>query len=276
MKFKIIGDSCCDLTKEELKKTYFCSVPLTLNVGEKSICDDENFNQKEFIKILASCPECPKSACPSPGDYMDKFRDAEDIYVVTLSAKLSGSYNSAMTARSIYLEENPSVNIHVFDSKSAAAGEHLICEKIEEYVLKGMPFKRVVEYVNKFIEGQNTIFVLENLDVLRKNGRLSKVKFMVANVLNIKPVLCGKDGEIHQVDQGRGMKKALNKLINYIEKIGYDVNRKVEITQCGSMERCKQIKDVFINKLGFKNVEILDAGGVSSMYENEGGVVISF
>ena len=276
MKFKIVGDSCCDLTKEELKKDYFVSVPLTLTVGGVDVIDDENFNQKKFLKMMEECPECPKSSCPSPEAFMEAFEGAEDVYVVTLSSKLSGSYNSAVLAKQIYQEEHADVNIHVFDSKSAAAGEHLICGKLEECLLKGMDFDEVVSTVEEYIKGQRTIFVLENLEVMRKNGRLTKLKSVVANVLNIKPVLHEVDGEIHQIDQARGMNKALNKLLWQIEKSDYDKNRRVEITQCDSYERCMNVRKILIEKFGFKDVVILDAGGVSTMYENSGGVVVSF
>lgn len=276
MKFRIIGDSCCDFTKEDLAKEYFVSVPLTLTVGDVDIIDDENFNQEYFLKLMSDCETCPKSACPSPDAYIDKFQDADDIYIVTLSSKLSGSFNSALVARQIYLENHPNVNIHVFDSKSAAAGEHLICEKIEECALAGMDYKDVITTVDEYIKGMRTIFVLDDLEVMRKNGRMSKVKSIAANILNIKPVLYAVDGEIRQLDQARGMNKALNKLLWHIEKEGYDKTRKVIISQCNSRERCMNIKKILMDKFDFKNVEILNGKGVTTMYENSGGVVVSF
>lgn len=276
MKFRIIGDSCCDFTKEDIAKGYFVSVPLTLTVGDVDIIDDENFNQEYFLKLMSDCETCPKSACPSPDAYIDKFQDADDIYIVTLSSKLSGSYNSALVARQIYLENHPNVNIHVFDSKSAAAGEHLICEKIEECALAGMDYKDVITTVDEYIKGMRTIFVLDDLEVMRKNGRMSKVKSIAANILNIKPVLYAVDGEIRQLDQARGMNKALNKLLWHIEKEGYDKTRKVIISQCNSRERCMNIKKILMDKFDFKNVEILNGKGVTTMYENSGGVVVSF
>lgn len=276
MKFRIIGDSCCDFTKEDLAKGYFVSVPLTLTVGAVDIIDDENFNQEYFLKLMSDCETCPKSACPSPDAYIDKFQDADDIYIVTLSSKLSGSFNSALVARQIYLENHPNVNIHVFDSKSAAAGEHLICEKIEECALAGMDYKDVITTVDEYIKGMRTIFVLDDLEVMRKNGRMSKVKSIAANILNIKPVLYAVDGEIRQLDQARGMNKALNKLLWHIEKEGYDKTRKVIISQCNSRERCMNIKKILMDKFDFKNVEILNGKGVTTMYENSGGVVVSF
>ena len=276
MKFRIIGDSCCDFTKEDLAKGYFVSVPLTLTVGDVDIIDDENFNQEYFLKLMSDCETCPKSACPSPDAYIDKFQDADDIYIVTLSSKLSGSFNSALVARQIYLENHPNVNIHVFDSKSAAAGEHLICEKIEECAVAGMDYKDVITTVDEYIKGMRTIFVLDDLEVMRKNGRMSKVKSIAANILNIKPVLYAVDGEIRQLDQARGMNKALNKLLWHIEKEGYDKTRKVIISQCNSRERCMNIKKILMDKFDFKNVEILNGKGVTTMYENSGGVVVSF
>lgn len=276
MKFKIVGDSCCDLTKEELEREHFVSVPLTLTVGGVDVIDDETFNQKKFLKMMEECSECPKSACPSPEAYMEAFEGAENVFVVTLSSKLSGSYNSAVLAGQIYREEHPDVNIHVFDSKSAAAGEHLICGKLEKCILADMEYDEIVKEIDNYISSQKTIFVLEDLEVMRKNGRLTKLKSVVANVLNIKPVLHGVDGEIQQLDQARGINKALNKLLWHIEKNGYDKERRVEITQCESFERCMNVRRILMEKFGFKNVVILDAGGVSTMYENRGGVIVSF
>lgn len=276
MKFKIVGDSCCDFTAEELKKEYIKSVPLTMTVGGVDVVDDETFDQEKYLKMVADCPECAKSSCPSPEAFMKNFEDAEYVFVVTLSSKLSGSYNSACLAKQIYSEDHEDVKIHVFDSKSAAAAQHLICEKIEACMLAEKDFETTVKIVNKYISEMRTIFVLDDLETMRKNGRMSKVKAIAANVLNIKPVLQGVEGEIQQLDQARGMNKALNKLLFHIEKEGFDPNKKVAITQCGSMERCKNVRKIMMEQFGFKDVEILSAGGISSTYESRGGVIVSF
>ncbi len=275
MKFKIIGDSCCDFTAEQLKKDYFYSIPLTITVGGVDVIDDDTFNQAKFLDMMAACPECPKSSCPSPEKFMDSFSDAEDIYIVTLSAKLSGSYNSARLAKQMFQEEHPDVNIHIFDSKSAAAGEQIIVAKLEELALKGYDFKTIVTKTEDFISRRNTVFVLEDLEVMRKNGRLSKLKAVVANVLNIKPVLIGVDGEIQQYDQARGMNKALNRLLYFVEK-QEKTSTTAYITTCESIERCKNVRKILIEKLGFKKVIIIEARGISAMYMNRGGVVLSF
>ena len=110
---------------------------------------------------------------------------ADHIYAVTLSAELSGSYNSAVLGKNLYQEEHPEAKVYVFNSKSASVGETLIGLKIQECEEAGMEFEQVIETVERYIAGQNTWFVLENLDTLRKNGRLSRVKALVATSLKI-------------------------------------------------------------------------------------------
>ena len=184
MSFHIVADSCCELTADMKKRENIEIAPLTLEVGGESILDDETFDQKYFLKRVAECPECPKSACPSPDYFRKSFLNgAERCYAVTLSAQLSGSYNSAVLGANLAQEENEDLKIHVFNSRSASIGETLIVKKIVECEEAGMSFERVVETVELYISTQHTYFVLENLETLRKNGRLSKTKALVASAL---------------------------------------------------------------------------------------------
>ena len=276
MKYKIVGDSCCDFTAEDLKKEYISRVPLILTVGDTDVIDDDTFDQEKYLDMVDRCPDCPRSSCPSPENYMQHFEGAENVFVVTLSSKLSGSYNSAMLAKQIYQENHPNVKIHVFDSKSAAAAQHLICERLENYIEQDLDFKTIVEKTEQYVGEIRTLFVLDSLDTMLKNGRITKVKALAANMLNIKPVLHGVDGEIQQLDQARGMNKALNKLLSHIEKEGYDNTKPVRITQCGSMERCKNVRKILMERFGFTDVKILDANGISTTYESRGGVIVCF
>ena len=220
MKYKIIVDSCGELTPEMKQDERFASAALTLEVGADTIVDDDSFDQADFLRKVAAYPECPKSACPSPEVYQRGFEaDAEHLYAVTLSAELSGSYNSAELGKSLTLEEHPDKKIHVFNSKSASIGETLIALKIQECEEAGMEFEQVVETVDAYIESQHTYFVLENLETLRKNGRLSRVKALVASALKIKPVMgATPEGTICQLDQTRGINKALVKMVDYVKE----------------------------------------------------------
>lgn len=278
MKYKIVIDSCGELLDRWKTDEKFESVPLTLIVGNEDIVDDESFNQAEFLEKVAQCPECPKSSCPSPEKYRQAFDcDAEHVYAITLSANLSGSYNSAVLGRNLLLEDKPEKKVHVFNSCSASAGETLIAMKIEECEEAGMEFEQIVETVEEYIQSQNIYFVLENLETLRKNGRLSNIKAFVASALKIKPVMNGTpEGTIVQLDQARGINKALVKMVDYVVENAKDsANKVLAITHCNCASRAEIVKEEILKRIEVKDVVVLDTAGVSSMYANDGGIIVS-
>lgn len=278
MSYKIAIDSCGELLDEWKNDERIESIPLTLTVGGENIIDDATFDQKDFLKKVADCPECPKSACPSPERYMKAYEcEAEHIYAVTLSAELSGSYNSAILGKNLLLEEQPEKKVHVFNSKSASGGQSLIAMKIIECEEKGLSFEEVVSEVEKYIEEMSTFFVLENLETLRKNGRLSRVKALVASALKIKPVMGSTpEGTICQLDQARGMNKAIVKMVDHIGEKGINIPEKtVAITHCNCPERAKMLEEAIREKLHPAKIVVMDTAGVSSMYANDGGVIVA-
>ena len=278
MSFHIVADSCCELTADMKKRGNIEIAPLTLEVGGESILDDETFDQKSFLKKVADCPECPKSACPSPEYFRSAFLNgAERCYAVTLSAQLSGSYNSAVLGANLAQEENENLKIHVFNSRSASIGETLIVKKIVECEEAGMSFERVVETVELYIGTQHTYFVLENLETLRKNGRLSKAKALVASALKIKPVMGSTpDGDIVQLDQARGINKALMKMVDAVVNDAQHVETKtLAVSHCNCPERAEMVKEALLSRLAVQDVFVLDTRGVSSMYANDGGIIIA-
>lgn len=278
MSFHIVADSCCELTADMKKRGNIEIAPLTLEVGGESILDDETFDQKYFLKRVAECPECPKSACPSPDYFRKSFLNgAERCYAVTISAQLSGSYNSAVLGANLAQEENEDLKIHVFNSRSASIGETLIVKKIVECEEAGMSFERVVETVELYISTQHTYFVLENLETLRKNGRLSKAKALVASALKIKPVMgATPEGDIVQLDQARGINKALMKMVDAIVNDAQHVeNKTLAISHCNCPERAEMVKEALLERLAVQDVFVLDTQGVSSMYANDGGIIIA-
>ena len=278
MSYKVVIDSCGELLDEWKQDPRFESVALTLSVDGVNIIDDETFDQADFLKRVAECPECPKSACPSPERYMRAFDcEAEHVYAVTLSAELSGSYNSAVLGKNLLQEDHPDRQIHIFNSKSASAGQTLIAMKIQECEEAGLPFEQVIETVDAYIEQQHTFFVLDNLETLRKNGRLSKVKALVASALKIKPVMGStEEGAICQLDQARGMNKALVKMAQAIvEKTADSGQKTLAISHCNCHERAILLKNALEERMPIKKIVILDTAGVSSMYANDGGVIVA-
>lgn len=278
MKYKIVVDSCCDLPVEYRNNEHFVFVPLTLSVDNVNIIDDETFDQLDFINRMKKSENCPKSACPSPDAYAKAYQTEEktDIYVVTLSSKLSGSCNSAEIGKGIYMEEIGTNNVFVCDSKSASAGEGVIALKLLELCESGKTFDEVCEIITKFRDNMGTYFVLESLENLRKNGRLSNVKAFLAQALHIKPIMGADDGDIVQLDQVRGMNKALKKLVETVNDNTQDKSDKVlSIAHCNCEDRANVLKEAFLKDSAYKDVIVVETRGVSTLYANDGGVIIS-
>lgn len=278
MSFHIVCDSCTDLTEEDLKKGCYTLVPLTLLVDGEEIIDDETFDQADFLAKVAASKESVKSACPAPESYMEAYSKADDIYVVTLSAELSGSYNSAVLGKNLYEEENGTKNIHVVNSRGAATTQVLIARKLNEYASQGMPFEEVVDKIEEHTTSLRTYFVLETLEVLRKNGRLSRLSATIAGALNIKPVMIGtRDGVIQKAAQARGMKKALAKMVEHMGSEGRDLTRRqFVISHCNCYERAVYVKELIKKHLHAEDVDIVDTKGVSSLYACDGGIIVSY
>ena len=277
MGFRIVMDSCGELTDEMKRDSRFVSVPLTLRVGDMEFVDDDSFNQQECLRRMDESEECPRSACPSPEKYMEIFLDgAERYYVVTLSGHLSGSYNSARLGMEMAVEQKPELQIHIFDSRSASIGETLTAAHLLECEERGMDFLETVKDTERYIRGRKTFFVLENLETLRKNGRLSNLKAFVASALKIKPVMgATPEGTICQLDQARGINKALMKMVDYIVKEVKEPEKKVlGISHCNCPERAEIVRDAILERIKVKDSVILDTRGVSSMYANDGGVIV--
>ena len=279
MDYRIIADSCLDLTPEMKEEGKIKIVPLILQVDGVDFIDDASIDQKKFIKAVADFEGCPKSSCPSPEDYKKAFGEDEiPAFCVTLSAELSGSYNSAVLGQRLVQEEFPNKKVHIFNSRSASAGETLIAMKVQELAESGMDFEEVVEKTEEFIRHQDTMFVLENLDTLRKNGRLSGMKATLVSVLNIKPVMMATpEGTIEQCSLGRGTKKALKKMVEEVGKKVSDMEQKIfAISHCNCPERAAFVQEEVKRLYSFKKIVIADTAGVSTMYANDGGIVISF
>ena len=278
MSFHIVCDSCTDLTEEDLKKGCYTLVPLTLLVDGEEIVDDETFDQADFLAKVAASKESVKSACPAPESYMEAYSKADDIYVVTLSAELSGSYNSAVLGKNLYEEENGTKNIHVVNSRGAATTQVLIARKLNEYASQGMPFEEVVDKIEEYTTSLRTYFVLETLEVLRKNGRLSRLSATIAGALNIKPVMIGtRDGVIQKAAQARGMKKALAKMVEHMGSEGRDLTRRqFVISHCNCYERAVYVKELIKKHLHAEDIDIVDTKGVSSLYACDGGIIVSY
>ena len=278
MSFKIIVDSCCDLTPAQLREECFVKVPLTIRVGNHTIVDDDTFDQGELLWRMKESETAPQSACPSPMQYLEAFDcGADDLYVVTLSALLSGSHNAAAQARSIWLEDHPGANVHIFNSCSASAGEVLVALRIQELAQSGMDFTTVVDQVSRYINEMETYFVLETLDTLRKAGRLTRVQSIVTGALHIKLLMgATPEGEICKKGQAMSVKQALNKMVALMADDLKHVGKRLSIVHCNCLERAFYVKELAMKQCRFDEILVSDTGGIATMYANDGGIVVAY
>lgn len=279
MSYKIIGDSCLDLTADLKKDPHFQIIPLTLQVEHTQVIDDETFDQKKFLELVRSSSECPQTACPSPERFKEAFEcDAEQIFVITLSEHLSGTYNSAVLAKKLYEEEHgqDGKNIAVFSSDSASSGELNIALYIQSLCQASLPFEEIEEKTRSFIKDMRTYFVLESLDTLRKNGRLTGLQAFFATALNIKPVMGADSGVIIKLDQARGINKALTRMADIaIREAGETKDKVLIIAHCNNPERAEVVKNEMCRQASFKDVIITETAGVATVYASDGGIIVA-
>ncbi|NBI70693.1 DegV family protein [Clostridiaceae bacterium] len=278
MEYRIIGDSCLDLPAELKGDPHFRTIPLTLQVGETEVIDDAAFDQASFLRLVKETDACPKTACPSPESFKEAFDcDADWIFVITLSSHLSGSYNSAVLGKRIFEEERgQEKRIAVIDSESASAGELNIALRIQELCAQGLSFDEVVEQAEEYRDHLGTYFVLESLDYLRKNGRLTGLKAFIATTLNIKPVMASDHGVIVKLDQERGLNKALSRMARIaVERGGDTSGKRLVISHCNNRARAERVRDELLASASFRDVVITDTAGVATVYAGDGGIIVT-
>lgn len=278
MNYKIVADSSCDLNKELNEKLNISLVPFKIDVDDKKFIDDESMDTMELIQAMKNSPNPVRTSCPSPGDFVDEYKKADTIFAVTISSQLSGTYNSAALAKDMVKEEDPEKFVHVFDSKSASIGETLIAMKIQELIENKLSNLEIVEKVENYISSMRTFFILESLDNLIKNGRISKTKGLIANVLNLKPIMGSTEtGEIKLVENVRGTKKAFKRLVEIIGETGEKFEEKIlAISHTNALEKAEELKREIQEKYKFKDIILVKTAGLSTAYANDGGIILVF
>lgn len=279
MSYKIIGDSCLDLTDELKKDPRYQMVPLTLQVDDTMVVDDETFDQKAFLALVKASPNCPKTACPSPEAFKEAYECAEeDVYVITLSSHLSGTYNSAVLGRDLYEEEHGagSKNILVIDSESASAGELGLGLAIRDWYEEGLGFQEVSRRILNMRDEQKTYFVIDSLEPLRKNGRLTGLQAFFATALNIKPVMGANQGVIIKLEQARGINKAFARMAEIAAREAGDPSKKrAVIAHCNCPDRAELVKGELEKLAVFREIVITGTAGVATVYAGDGGIVLA-
>lgn len=276
IKYQLVADSACDLNSQLEKEIPVQLIPFRIDIGDKNFIDDKNLNLKKMIKEMKAYKHSPATACPPPEEFKCAFEQHDVSFCITISSKLSGTYNSAMVARDMVLAQYPDKFIHIFDSESAGVGETLIALKIREAAEHADTPQQVVDKVEAFITEMKTYFILESLDNLMKNGRLTKVAAHLATVLSLRPIM-GDDGHgnIKLYEKPRGEERAFARLFEMLgEYCQNQKDRLLGISHCCAEGKAMKLKKMLEDMYHMTNIFIVPTKGLTTIYANTGGIIL--
>ena len=275
--FRIIADSCCDVTPELKEKWQVETVPLMLRLGDDEYVDDDTLNLPSFMEKMKACTQKVGTAAPAPALFQEAFLKAKRSFAVVLSSQLSATYESAMTGARAALEEGAEY-VHVFDSKSGCAAEVLLVCKVRELINAKLNAEAIVEKMEKFISEMKTYFVLQNYDNLLKNGRLNWITERIVSILNIRLIMgADKEGRIAVYRKARGEKQMLEKMLTLIKESGKATKDAVMvISHCNNFAVAQRLCDAVKSHFDFREIHVVPTGGLSSLYADDQGVVMAF
>lgn len=272
MKYKIVSDSAADLLA--IDQAPFASVPLHIIIGSREFVDDETVNLAQMEEALSAHKGRSSTACPGVDDWLQAFGDADAVFCVTITSALSGSYNSAMSAKQQHEERYPGRLVHVIDSLSAGPEMALIVERLQELILSGAPPEIIQTEITDYTRHTRLLFSLETLRNLANNGRVSPAVAKLAGILGIRVVGQASDqGELAMLNKCRGEQCVLSSLLKYMKELGYH-GGKVRISHNGNEKMAaalaSQIRELFPNP----DIRICAARALCSYYAEKGGILV--
>ena len=273
-KIKIVADTACDLF--ELATVDFSCAPMKIITAEKEFADDTSLDVDAMVDYLYQYKGKSKSSCPNPTDWLNAFGDADDVFCVTITSGLSGSYNSACTAKSIYEAENEGKRVFVFDTLSAGPEITLIVKKIEECVTAGMPYEEICAHVTDYMKQTGLVFMLKSLRNFANNGRVSPVVAKLVGIAGICIVgKASEQGTLEPIQKCRGEQRSLEAIVEHLEAEGVRSGR-ISIGHCQNEEAAKRLQALLLEKFENIQIEIHKFRGLCSFYAEKGGLLVGF
>lgn len=272
MKRKIVADSSCDIW--ELNGVDFAVAPMTISTDNKHYVDNQELDVRLMSEDLAKYKGVSHTACPSVGSWLDCYEGFDEIFVITLTGAMSGTYNSAMTAKGIYEEENENVKVHVFDSLSTGPEMRLLIEKLKEMIEEDLPFEEIVEKGQDYLNHTRLFFALKSLHNFAMNGRVSKTVASAIGVLNISIfATASEEGTIQQISKCRGEKKVVKSMIEHLEDAGYH-GGKVRISHADNLKLAHNVRDKILELYPNADIIVYPMGGLCTYYAEIGGLLV--
>lgn len=272
MKRKIVADSSCDMW--ELNGVDFAVAPMTISTDNKHYVDNQELDVHLMSEELAKYKGVSHTACPSVGSWLDCYEGYDEVFVVTLTGAMSGTYNSAMTAKGIYEEENENVKVHVFDSLSTGPEMRLLIEKLKEMIEEDLPFEEIVEKGQDYLNHSRLFFALKSLHNFAMNGRVSKTVASAIGVLSISIfATASEEGTIQQISKCRGEKKVVKSMIEHLENAGYH-GGKVRISHADNLKLAHSVRDKILELYPHADIIVYPMGGLCTYYAEKGGLLV--
>lgn len=272
MKRKIVADSSCDMW--ELNGVDFAVAPITISTDNKHYVDNQELDVHLMSEDLAKYKGVSHTACPSVGSWLDCYEGFDEVFVITLTGTMSGTYNSAMTAKGIYEEENDNVKVHVFDSLSTGPEMRLLIEKLKEMIEEDLPFEEIVEKGQDYLNHSRLFFALKSLHNFAMNGRVSKAVASAIGVLNISIfATASEEGTIQQISKCRGEKKVVKSMIEHLENAGYH-GGKVRISHADNLKLAHNVRDKILELYPHADIIVYPMGGLCTYYAEIGGLLV--
>lgn len=274
MKYKIVSDSSSDLSKHCTDD--FASVPLKIICEKKEYVDDASLDVPLMVTELLDYRGKLSTSCPSPQEWENAFSDAENIFCITISGALSGSYNAALIAKNNYESEHPDRHVYIIDSLSTGPGMKLIIEKLREMIDADMAFEDICTQIERYKRKTELLFMLQSIKNLANNGRIPVAIAKLTGLLNIRMIgRASEEGKIELVDKCRGEKKAIRSVFQHILELKY-AGKKLRIGHCMNEFFANEVKHFILEKFPDADIEIYELGGLDSFYAEKGGVIIGF
>lgn len=271
---KIVADSSADTLL--LDGADFASAPLTIVTNDKEYVDDATLDVAQMVEYLLKYSGKSSTACPGVGDWLEAFGDAEEIFCVTITSNLSGSYNAATVAARTYEEMHPDRRVYVLDSLSTGPEMRLLLERLRDDMAAEMDFQAICEDVSAYSARTGLLFVLESMKNLANNGRVSRLAATAAGLLGIRAVGKASDrGTLEMLDKCRGVQKALSAVVRHMAAQGY-VDGAVRISHVGNETAAQTLKEMLLAQYGAVDVQVYGARGLCSFYAEKGGLLIGF
>ena len=273
-KIKIVTDSSSDVLT--LDGVDFESAPLKIVTGEKVYLDDASLDVEGMVNDLATYKGKSSTSCPNPDDYLRAFGDADEVYCVTITGSLSGSYNSALVAKNTYEKENPASRVYVLNSLSTGPEMALIIERMRALILEGHSFDSITAAIDEYATHTGLFFVLESMRNLANNGRVSPIVAKLAGMLGIRVVGRASDrGDLEMLSKPRGERNTLTEVIVQLRKNGYNGGA-IRIAHTMNEPFAKSLADTVAKEFGATDITVYSLRGLCSFYAERGGLIIGF